>query len=335
MLFNPEKKYRIFRILCFALLSAAFLAVAGTAAVALKYRASGKSAEKAEIVQTAQKDKSGKMRIGENLRFSALVRIPWGRSIASFEVSPGKNSQLADPPSYERSAVRWGYSIWRFSAAVHAFRPGEISGGKMNILLEGGREKKQELDLLLPAFQAETVPVSEQDQLASAGKILRKKAEKRNRFAVAAVIAAAVLLLAVFLLLLRKKAPQKENIPAWMLALREIGAIRTDLHDGKADAAHAVAFLTDILRAYLERHFHLRAEHQTTREFLDELKRGGPLSSNQKSFLKEFLNSADMVKFAKLPADESLFDEAAERAEQLVRETSEADDNPDGKEHES
>ena len=38
------------------------------------------------------------------------------------------------------------------------------------------KEKKQELNILLPSFQAETLPVSEQDQLASAGKIVQDQA---------------------------------------------------------------------------------------------------------------------------------------------------------------
>lgn len=330
---SPEKKHRFFRIFSRAVLLFVLIGAAGTAAAAFKYRSSRNSAEPAVIVRSAEKDKTGKIRIGENLRFSALVKIPWGRSIASFEVSPGKNSQLASQPSYERKAIRWGYSLWQFSASVQPFRPGEISGGGMILLLEGGKEKKQELNILLPSFQAESLPVSEQDQPASAGKIVQDQAKKRNPVLTAAFILAAVLIIILILLIFRKKAGRTENIPGWMLALRNIGAIRTDLHEGKADAEHAIVSLTDILRAYLEENFHLRAEHQTTREFLDELRRGGPLTQNQKNFLKEFLNSADMVKFAKAPADETAFDDAASRAEQLVRETSGSDEDTSGKEN--
>lgn len=85
--------------------------------------------------------------------------------------------------------------------------------------------------------------------------------------------------------------------------------------------------LTDVIRSYLEQRFHLRAEHQTTREFLDEIRSGGPLEEKQRSFLKEFLASADMVKFAKAPADTMAFDEAALRAETLVRETAVKEEN--------
>ena len=329
---SPEQKHRIFRILCRVVLLIVLLGAAGAAAAAFKYRSSRNSAEPAVIFKSAEKDKTGKIRIGEKLRFSAIVKIPWGRSIASFEAEPGKNSQLASQPSYERKAIRWGYDLWQFSADIQPYRPGEISGGRMILLLEGGKEKKQELNILLPSFQAETLPVSEQDQmqLASAGKIAETK--KRNPVTIAVIILAAVLLILI-LLIFRKKAGKTEKIPAWMLALQNIGAIRTDLHEGKSDAEHAIVSLTDILRAYLEENFHLRAEHQTTREFLDELRRGGPLTQNQKNFLKEFLNSADMVKFAKAPADETAFDDAASRAEQLVRETSGSDEDTSGKEN--
>ena len=329
---NPETKHRIFRILCISFLVIVLLGASAAAVTVFKYRVSRDSAETAIIVKSAEKDKTGKIRIGENLRFSALVKIPWGRSIASFEVTPGKNSQLASQPSYERQAIRWGYSLWRFDASVQPFRPGEISGGRMLLLLEGGKEKKQELNMLLPSFQAESLPVSEQDQLETAGKIMEKPAQKRNPYVIAVFVLAAILVI-LMLLFFRKKAEKTAKLPAWMLALQNIGIIRSDLHEGKSDAEHAIVSLTDLLRAYLEENFHLRAEHQTTREFLDELKRGGPLNQTQKSFLKEFLNSADMVKFAKAPADETAFDDAASRAEQLVRETSGSDEDTSGKEN--
>lgn len=78
----------------------------------------------------------------------------------------------------------------------------------------------------------------------------------------------------------------------------------------------------------MERRFHLRAERQTTAEFLGDLERGGgSISESQRDFLKEFLSAADMVKFARLPADRALFENAAEKAERLVTETIPAEEN--------
>ena len=82
--------------------------------------------------------------------------------------------------------------------------------------------------------------------------------------------------------------------------------------------------LTDVVRSFLEKQFSLRAEHQTTPEFLESLRSGeSPLASEQRRFLKDVLSSADMVKFARLPADKSLFETAAGKAESLIRNAAE------------
>ena len=57
--------------------------------------------------------------------------------------------------------------------------------------------------------------------------------------------------------------------------------------------------LSDIVRRYLEGEFLIKAPEMTTEEFLRELKQAPSLVASQKSFLREFLDSCDMVKFAK------------------------------------
>ena len=57
--------------------------------------------------------------------------------------------------------------------------------------------------------------------------------------------------------------------------------------------------LSDIVRRYLEGEFLIKAPEMTTEEFLRELKQAPSLVASQKSLLREFLDSCDMVKFAK------------------------------------
>ena len=327
---TPRKQKLLRAVLILALCLTA-LAVAAGIATAVKYNACEKSGKGAVIEKTAELSASKDVVIGQNVQATALVRVPWGRTIVGFDVTPGKNAQLAGTPSYVRRSIGWGYSLWQLNAAVHAYRPGEIPEGRMVLLLEGGAEKKQELSMILPAFQAKTLPVSDQDELVTAGKITPPDGKKWNPLTVA-ILVLALLLIVLIWILFRNKDRKADAVPPWMLALKTIGSIRGDLHSGKADAARAIISLTDVIRGYLELRFHLRAEHQTTREFLDELHTGGPLDSKQSVFLKEFLNSADMVKFAKAPADVMAFDEAADRAETLVRETSVSPEKMNAKE---
>ena len=57
--------------------------------------------------------------------------------------------------------------------------------------------------------------------------------------------------------------------------------------------------VSDIARHYMENRFNIHAPHMTTEEFLYYLGVTGHLNETQSIALKDFLNSCDMVKFAK------------------------------------
>ena len=327
---NTSKKNGFVRALLIVVLVLIAAAVAFGIAVAVKYNSCAKSADKAVIEQAAVLSADKDVPLGRNIHVTSVVKLPWGRQLVSFDAVPGKGAQLAGTPDYVRKSIGWGTTTWQLNAVMHAYRPGLIEPGTMTAMIEGGADKKQELSMSLPGFTARAIPVMDKDELVIAGKIMEPETAAKGPMT--AIIVVAVLLIAGILwFLFRRKSAQKQALPPWTVALSTIGHIRSDLHNGKANAASAIVSLTDVIRGYLEVRFKLRVEHQTTREFLDDIRNGGPLDSKQGNFLKEFLNSADMVKFAKAPADVMLFDEAAERAETLVRETA-AVEQENGKE---
>ena len=57
--------------------------------------------------------------------------------------------------------------------------------------------------------------------------------------------------------------------------------------------------VSDTIRSYLEERFDFRAPERTTEEFLHELQDTDLLSPEQKESLGRFLESCDLVKFAK------------------------------------
>ena len=313
-------------LLLLLLILAAGAAGFGTVA-AIKYHQCAGSPEKAVIEQTAALSESRDVPIGRNIELSAEIRAPWGRTLTAFDVQPGKGSQLAGTPSWERIRIRWGSVVWKLRATLHAYRPGEIPAGTADVLIEGGAEKTQTLTLTLPAFTAKTLPVNDSDLPEIAGRITPPETPENRMAWIIAGIAVLLLLGIAARFFLKHRNSSRHTLPPWTLALQSIGGIKDDLHSGRANAASAITRLTDVIRGYLEVRFRLRAEHQTTREFLNEIQIGGPLEENQRDFLKEFLISADMVKFAKAPADVMAFDEAASRAETLVRETTLTDEH--------
>ncbi len=79
--------------------------------------------------------------------------------------------------------------------------------------------------------------------------------------------------------------------------------------------------VSDTVRFYLEERFRFRAPERTTEEFLRELSATDRLSPEQKVSLGSFLESCDLVKFAKYEPGENELRELQVSAVRLVEET--------------
>jgi hypothetical protein len=79
--------------------------------------------------------------------------------------------------------------------------------------------------------------------------------------------------------------------------------------------------VSDAARTYLEERFTFRAPERTTEEFLRELSASELLSKPQKESLGRFLESCDLVKFAKYEPGEAELRELYGSAMRLVDET--------------
>jgi hypothetical protein len=86
-----------------------------------------------------------------------------------------------------------------------------------------------------------------------------------------------------------------------------------------------VIAVSDTARAYLEERFNFRAPERTTEEFLRELSGTDLLAKPQKESLGEFLQSCDLVKFAKYEPGEKELRELHVAALNLVEETKPAE----------
>jgi hypothetical protein len=79
--------------------------------------------------------------------------------------------------------------------------------------------------------------------------------------------------------------------------------------------------VSDTIRTYLEERFKFHAPERTTEEFLYELSETNLLTPDQKESLGRFLESCDLVKFAKYEPGENELRELHSSAVQLVEET--------------
>ena len=79
--------------------------------------------------------------------------------------------------------------------------------------------------------------------------------------------------------------------------------------------------VSSTIRIYLEERFNFRAPERTTEEFLRELQETNLLAGGQKSSLGRFLESCDLVKFARYEPAASELQDLHQSAVKLVEET--------------
>ena len=82
--------------------------------------------------------------------------------------------------------------------------------------------------------------------------------------------------------------------------------------------------LTMVVRRYVQRKYGIKAPHMTTDEFFAELRRAGD-GAPAANGLKEFLESADLVKFAGVEASPEMADAATESAREYLKADSAAE----------
>ncbi|MBF0504542.1 MAG: hypothetical protein HQL14_05490 [Candidatus Omnitrophica bacterium] len=109
----------------------------------------------------------------------------------------------------------------------------------------------------------------------------------------------------IYFFLRRKKLPkaslkpQAPELSAWEKAYSQLEALRQDNLLDRGLFKEFFTRVADIARYYMENRFNIRAPHMSSEEFLLYLGKSGHLNEDQKALLKDFLNSCDMVKFAK------------------------------------
>ena len=128
-------------------------------------------------------------------------------------------------------------------------------------------------------------------------------------------------------LILRSRQPKKilatMKLP-WEIALERLNALQQENLPQKGQIKEYYSHLSDIVRRYMEDRFHIRAPEMTTQEFLWSLNNARELTDTQKNLLKNFLNSCDLVKFAKYGPTLNEMDESFRFAVNLVEETKHA-----------
>jgi hypothetical protein len=143
------------------------------------------------------------------------------------------------------------------------------------------------------------------------------------------LLALALVVIAIIFIIkkVRAKDPEKAVVipsePAEVIALRELEQLRVEKPWIQKQVKIYYISLTDILRHYIERRYHIMALEQTTDEILKDLKKAGSKADTLEK-LASILKLADLVKFAKLIPGEVENGTQVEEAIVFVKNTSAA-----------
>lgn len=286
----------------------------------------------AVIPQAVQIEPAEQAAVGNDVKIDFDITLPENRSIISAALEAPAGTVAAMPLGFKRKKWQWNRSIWHFSALIRALSPGEIPEGKVKLLLSPKKRggKNEAVDIAIPQFSA-IIPASEKPggtlELSAAMPGIRPGYAKLRthlaRYKYIYMISALVLIALAIILIRKLKNTRREiEMSCWEAALAALDALHSEIRHGEILPMAGYNALMDILRNYLELRFELPASRQTTAEFIPELLRtDSPLPEKYRGLLSTFLNSVDLIRFAKAPADLEKLDDAVRQLCGLVSAT--------------
>ena len=305
------------------LIAAALLAVAG---VLISAAFAVRRARRAEFVvpEAAVLTPEVLTHPGAPAEAAVQLQLPWGDSVESAEAVPGAGTVISGPVRVT-SKWHWGYRLWRIAATVRPLASRGSVPGTLTVSFDRlYGAPRPAAKIAIPAPRVEAVAATREEEplrLAGAETAAPERSFFRRHWRIFAV-AAALLIASALLWRHFRRRRELPPAPPWVTALAELELLRNDMAKRGFVPAEGVRRLSDILRGYLSRRFDVPADTETTEEFvggaLDDAAEFGDVD---REFMREFLAAADLVKFARAPADASALVPALDRAVELVERT--------------
>lgn len=262
------------------------------------------------------------IKLGDIVVAQVLLKCPWHRYPVNASLKLCEKAQTLDENQIRLKSVGWGHWTWKIICKIQPYRTGEITGEFKIILNKAPKEKINQINNAIPKFTALPLDIKNSTKLTLASHISRSgRIGKKWLFLALSIFILTAILLAI-LYFNKKRHKGVIILPPWVIALSQLRELRKNFEENKTEGLFYTAKLTDIVRDYLEKRFALHAPTQTTSEFFTDLdKDNSPLEYEHRSFLREFMAAADLVKFAKFPADLQVLENAMDKAEYLINST--------------
>ncbi len=257
------------------------------------------------------------VKLGEKVTLTSDITAPVCAVPEDISVSSPANLTVSGKPEMHISAYRWNRLTRKLTVYLFPLEPGEDKPGEVTVKF---RNPDKTVTIPIPAV---TVLPAESDggALTLAGEIVPDKAAAKSWVYITAA-AVMTILAAVAFILWRKRRRERiaPPLPPWERAAAELSGLRSDILNKRISLAAAFVRLTDLVRNYLEERYALPASTQTTEEFLEELNASySTLPEEERPFLRSFMQSSELVKFAKMPPEEAGLIKAVDGAEMLIK----------------
>jgi hypothetical protein len=312
------------KILFYIILVAVIIFLVAGTLIFVKYKNVEKANNPVRIEKMVVNPATGKVSLGGVVETIYKLQVPWDKMPTKFTAIPGKGSQIVGTPELIREKFGWGCNIWTVNCGIQPFVNGKIPSGSANIIISPDVHGfSANLKVQLPKIFSERIPIAI-NSLNVATTMHEETTEIESYVTYYIIVGVFILLVLVFGLLIYLKKRKKKVIilSSWSDALLKLNNLKRRLKNDRFDAEKCITYLTDIVRSYLEARFNILASKQTTEEFLKDMESGNsPLTNKDRNFLREFMVTADMIKFARLDISEKQVDTAIDRAEELVKET--------------
>ena len=242
--------------------------------------------------------------------------LPLCRSVEQVEIIPPDGTVVSGENVISWHKLRFSHRNWKISAVLSPLKKGKNTPGTLRFNVKKRGEKPQTFSVEIPAFDIQPGVAAQKLELAP--EIAVKKAGVSPWYWLLLLLIPAGIWLAVYL----RRDQKPRELTEWEKAVREFSGLREKISSQQLTSEQAFISLTEFMRRYLERRFGLPVTRSTAQEFVGIMdKYGSTFPEGSRPFLREFLNEADLVKFARVVPENALIERSVASAGQFVEHT--------------
>lgn len=262
--------------------------------------------------------------IGDEMILNLTVLTEPDYTVQFPELTPPEGLELV---RQEDSSLKKIWGVFKHSISYHftSFEPGEYIFPEFVIPYTSPEGENHELKVDGPIILVESVLGSNPTDIRALKPLADVPQNPLVYYLIAGVLLLVGIIAAIWWFWRKRKRgsaiPEELPLPAHVVAYHRLAWLSTSelIEDGQIDQYFTI--LTEIVREYIENRFRVKAMEMTTQEFFEQSLRKLNLYPNQQEVLREFLQSADLVKYARhIPGYEQIH-QAYETAKRFVDET--------------